>query len=167
VEQSPAAVEVRKDETTHLYEALIDGRVVGNLAYETTGGRVTLTHSYVDPDQRHRGIASALAHYALEDVSQSPTKIGIYCGFVADYVQDHPEWNDTVDISRSAFIATRTARDVTSGRLRAERPARHRRTRAHRRSDPHLAILVCRGADLLVERQPLTSSGRTFGWRSA
>jgi predicted GNAT family acetyltransferase len=116
VEQSPAAVEVRKDETTHLYEALIDGRVVGNLAYETTGGRVILTHSYVDPDQRHRGIASALAHYALEDVSQSPTKIGIYCGFVADYVQDHPEWNDTVDISRSAFIATRTARDVTSGR---------------------------------------------------
>ena len=116
MEQSPAAVEVRKDETTRLYEALIDGRVVGNLAYETTGGRAALTHSYVDPDQRHRGIASALARYALEDLSQSRTKVGIYCGFVADYVQDHPEWNDVVDISRSAFIATRTARDTTGGR---------------------------------------------------
>ncbi|WP_406044038.1 N-acetyltransferase [Micromonospora sp. NBC_00898] len=52
---------MRKDETIRLYEALIDGRVVGNLAYETTGGRVSLTHSYVDEDQRHRGIASALA----------------------------------------------------------------------------------------------------------
>ncbi|MFL6054375.1 MAG: GNAT family N-acetyltransferase [Actinoallomurus sp.] len=116
MEQSPAAVEVRKDETTRLYEALIDGRVVGNLAYETTGGRVMLTHSYVDPDERHRGIASALARYALEDLSQSRTKVGIYCGFVADYVQDHPEWNDAVDISRSAFIVTRTARDTTGGR---------------------------------------------------
>jgi hypothetical protein len=54
MEQSPAAVEVRKDETTRLYEALTDGRVVGNLTYETTGGRVTLTHSYVDPNKRHR-----------------------------------------------------------------------------------------------------------------
>jgi predicted GNAT family acetyltransferase len=116
MELSPATVAVCKDETTRLYEALIDGRVVGNLAYETTGGRVSLTHSYVDPDQRHRGIASALARYALEDLSQSRTKVGIYCGFVADYVQDHPEWNDAVDISRSALIATRTERDTNSGR---------------------------------------------------
>jgi uncharacterized protein len=113
---SQAAVEVRKDETTHLYEALIDGQVVGSLAYETTGGRVSLTHSYVDPDHRHRGIASALARYALEDVSQSGTKTGIFCGFVADYVQDHPEFNDVVDINRSAFIATHTARDENRGR---------------------------------------------------
>ena len=68
-------VEVRKDETTCLCEALIDGRVVGNRAYATTGGRVSLTHSYVDEDQRHRGIASALARQALEDLSQSQTKV--------------------------------------------------------------------------------------------
>src|SRR4051794_41602969 len=104
MERSPATVEVRKDETTRLYEALIDGRVVGDLAYETTGGRVSLTHSYVDEDQRHRGVASAMARYALEDLSQSQTKVVIYCGFVADYVEDHPEWKDAVDINRSAFI---------------------------------------------------------------
>ncbi|GHE89522.1 hypothetical protein GCM10014715_52560 [Streptomyces spiralis] len=112
---SPAAVEVRKDETTRLYEALIDGEVVGSLAYETTGGRVSLTHSYVDQDRRHQGIASAIARYALEDLSRSQAKVGVYCGFVADYVQAHPEWNGTVDINRSAFIATRTVRDTTSG----------------------------------------------------
>jgi hypothetical protein len=116
MEPSPAAVEVRKDKTTRLYEALIDGQVVGNLAYETTGGRVSLTHSYVDQDRRHQGIASALARYALEDLSQSQTKVGIYCGFVADYVQEHPEFNDAVDINRSGFIVTRTARDTNSDR---------------------------------------------------
>ncbi|WCD94222.1 GNAT family N-acetyltransferase [Streptomyces sp. HUAS 31] len=114
---SPAAVEVRKDETTRLYEALIDGQVVGTLAYETTGGHFSLTHSYVDHDQRHQGIASAMARYALEDLSQSQgqARIGIYCGFVADYVEAHPDWKDAVDVNRSAFIATHTARDTTSG----------------------------------------------------
>ncbi|MFD1276342.1 GNAT family N-acetyltransferase [Streptomyces kaempferi] len=72
MQPSPAAVEVRKDEATRLYEALVDDQVVGTLAYETTGGRATLTHSYVDPDQRHRGIASALARHALEDLAQGP-----------------------------------------------------------------------------------------------
>ena len=57
MQRSPTVVEVRKDETARLYEALTDGGVVGDLAYETTGGRATLPHSYVDPDQRHRGIA--------------------------------------------------------------------------------------------------------------
>lgn len=107
----PAGVEVRKDETARLYEAVIDGRVVGDLAFEKTGRRISLTHSYVDQDQRHRGIASALARYALEDLSQSHTKAAVYCGFVADYVEDHPEWKDVVDINRSALISTRTARD--------------------------------------------------------
>jgi predicted GNAT family acetyltransferase len=115
MEPPPAAVEVRKDENTRLYEALIDGQVVGNLAYETTGGRVSLTHSYVDQDRRHRGVASALARHALSDLSQSQTKVGIYCGFVADYVQEHPELTDAVEIDASAFIATRTARDKKRG----------------------------------------------------
>jgi predicted GNAT family acetyltransferase len=116
MESSPATVEVRKDTTTRLYEALVDGKVVGDLAYETSGGRVSLTHSYVDPDQRHQGIGSALARFALEDLSQDPEPVGIYCGFVADFVAEHPEFNDTADINRSAFIATRTARDTSRGR---------------------------------------------------
>jgi predicted GNAT family acetyltransferase len=115
MEPAPATVKVRKDTTTRLYEAVIDGQVVGNLAYETTGGRVSLTHSYVDPDRRHQGIASALARFALDDLSPSPAPVGIYCGFVADFVAGHPEFDDAVDINRSAFIATHTARDTNRG----------------------------------------------------
>ncbi|WP_181448895.1 GNAT family N-acetyltransferase [Nonomuraea aridisoli] len=107
---------MRKDETTRLYEALTDGRVDGTPAYETTGGRVTLAHSYADPGQRHRGIASPPARHALEDLGRSRTTVGFCRGFLADYVRVHPEWNDTAGISRSAFTATRTARDANSGR---------------------------------------------------
>ena len=116
MEPASADVKVRKDEKARLYEAVIDGRVVGSLAYETTGGRVSLTHSFVDEDVRHHGIASALARYALEDVRRSQGRAQIFCGFVADYVDDHPEWRDAADINRSAFVATRTARDSTRGR---------------------------------------------------
>lgn len=113
MEQSPSAVEVRKDENTRLYEALMGDRVVGTLAYETTGGRFTLTHSYVSPDARHKGVGSALARFALEDLSHNQSsKVGVYCGFVADYVLDHPEFNDAVDINRSALIATLSTRDM-------------------------------------------------------
>lgn len=116
MEPSQAAVEVRKDEKARLFEALIDGQVVGDLAYETTGGHVSLTHSYVDEDQRHRGVASALTRYALEDLSKSEAKVGVYCGFVADYVERHPEWKDVVDVNRSTLIPTRAVRDTSSGR---------------------------------------------------
>jgi predicted GNAT family acetyltransferase len=113
--EPPAAIELRKDETNRLYEALIDGEVVGTLAYETTGGRVSLSHSYVDENHRHRGVGSALARYALEDLRRSQSKPDIYCGFVADYVEDHPEWKDAVDIHYSGLIATRTSRDINTG----------------------------------------------------
>lgn len=123
MELSSSAVEVHKDEKNRLYEALIDGQVVGDLAYETIGGRVSLTHSYVDESRRHQGVASALARYALEDLSrrddaggQSQAKVGIYCAFVADYIQRHPEFADTAEINRSNFIATHTARDTNRGR---------------------------------------------------
>lgn len=115
MEPSPGALEVRKNETARLYEALIDGQVVGDLAYETTGGQVSLTHSYVDPDRRHHGIASSLAHTALEDLSRSGSRVGIYCGFVADYVEEHPEWSHIVDVHRSSLVATRSARDTNRG----------------------------------------------------
>jgi uncharacterized protein len=115
--ESPAAsVEVRKNITARLYEALIAGQVVGTLAYEQVGGRIALTHSYVDPEQRNHGIASSLARFALEDLRDSQSRAGVYCGFVADYVQEHPEYEDSVEISRSAFLATRTALDTNRGR---------------------------------------------------
>jgi predicted GNAT family acetyltransferase len=115
MEPRSASVEVRKNTAARLYEALIDGEVVGDLAYEMVGGRVSLTHSYVDARHRHQGIASSLARFALEDLRDSQSRVGIFCGFVADFVREHPEYEDTVEVSRSAFLATRTALDTNRG----------------------------------------------------
>jgi uncharacterized protein len=99
-------VEVRKDERTRLYEAVIAGEVVGSLAYETVGGTTALTHSFVDPERRNRGVGSALAEFALKDVAESGTRPLVYCGFVSDYVDAHQRWDGAVDISRWAMIPT-------------------------------------------------------------
>jgi predicted GNAT family acetyltransferase len=102
-------VEVRKTEQTRLYEAVIGGKVVGSLAYERVGGKTALTHSYVDPDRRNMGVGSALAEFALTDVTSDGTRPVIYCGFVADYVDAHPKWTGAVEVSRWGMIPTRNS----------------------------------------------------------
>lgn len=101
-------VEVRKVEHTRLYEAVIGGQVVGSLAYETVGGKTALTHSFVDPDRRNKGVGSALAEFALADVTGSGVRPVVYCGFVSDYVDTHPKWKDAVEIARWGLIPTRS-----------------------------------------------------------
>ena len=103
-------VRVRKVEQTRLYEAVVGGQVVGSLAYETTGGRIALTHSFVDPDRRNIGIGSALAEFALADVTASGARPLVYCGFVSDYVDAHPRWNGAVEVSHWGMIPTRSTR---------------------------------------------------------
>ena len=93
---------VRKNTATRLYEALIGEKVVGNLAYETSGGTVSLTHSFVDPEHRHHGVGTALAEFALADLSESGTRPAVHCGFVADFIDSRPEWRDAADVRRSA-----------------------------------------------------------------
>lgn len=101
-------VQVRKAEQTRLYEAVIDGQVVGSLAYETVGGTTALTHSYVDPERRNKGVGSALAEFALSDVTGAGVRPVVYCGFVSDYVDAHPQWKGAVEIPRWGMIPTRS-----------------------------------------------------------
>ena len=86
---------------------LPDGKVVGNLAYEPVSDRTWLTHSFVDPEYRHQGVASELARFALEDLLDEGAKAGVYCSFVIDFVRENPDWNRSLDIQYSSFISRR------------------------------------------------------------
>jgi predicted GNAT family acetyltransferase len=90
-------VQVRHNQPVRSYEAVVDGVVVGTLIYETAGGRRSLTHTFVDPSHRGRGIAAALARYALDDAKADGVRARAVCGYVAAYVGRHPEYQDTVD----------------------------------------------------------------------
>jgi hypothetical protein len=74
------------------YDAVRDGRVVGMIVYSQHGTRTTIRHTIVDPDFRGQGIATALARYALDDITAGSGTLSNYCGFIADFIDTHPEY---------------------------------------------------------------------------
>ena len=87
-----AEVEVGRNESRHRYEAIVDGQVAGFLRYTAKPGQTILVHTEVDPAFEGRGIGSAIARYALEDVRARGDEVVVQCPFVAAYVKRHPEY---------------------------------------------------------------------------
>ncbi len=73
------------------YEARLDGELVGHADYRIDGGRVTITHTEVDPAQGGRGIGSELVRRVLLDVASRELELVPQCPFVADYLRRHPD----------------------------------------------------------------------------
>lgn len=90
-------VQVRHNQPVRSYEAVLDGVVVGTLIYETAGGRRSLTHTFVDPRYRGRGIAAELARFALNDAKAEGIRPRAVCGYVATFVVRHPEYQQMID----------------------------------------------------------------------
>jgi AcrR family transcriptional regulator len=77
------------------YEALVDGRPAGHLAYDRTERLVVVTRTEVDPDLEDAGVAGALVRRALEDVrAEGTTKVLATCPFVTWWVECRPEYAD-------------------------------------------------------------------------
>jgi uncharacterized protein len=91
-----AAVEVHRNDENHHYEATLDGKVVGHVAFRIRPGGVVLIHTETDPAYEGRGIGAALARGALDDVRARGLKALVQCPFIASYVQRHPEYQNLV-----------------------------------------------------------------------
>lgn len=63
-------------------------------SYRQAPGRVVITHTETPPALRGRGIASQLVKGALELIRADGQKVVAGCGFVADYLDAHPEYAD-------------------------------------------------------------------------
>ena len=71
--------------------------VLGELAfanYRLTPSAVIITHTETPRNLRGRGIASELVKGALQLIRADGLKVIAGCGFVADYLQKHPEFAD-------------------------------------------------------------------------
>ena len=76
------------------YEARVDGAVAGFAAYRLRGDRIVLTHTEVDPAYEGKGVGSALAKVALDDVRARGLTAVVQCPFIAAYIRRHPEYAD-------------------------------------------------------------------------
>jgi uncharacterized protein len=89
-------VDVRNNEADARYEIALDGDVVGYAFYRPDRDRVVFTHTEVSPDVGGKGIGSALARGALDDVRRQGKHVVPRCPFIAGYLQRHAEYADLV-----------------------------------------------------------------------
>lgn len=98
-------------ETTHnparsRYEAHIGGDLAGFAEYQLTDELVVFTHTEVDERFEGKGVGSALARFALDDVrADGSRRVLPQCPFIKGWIGKHPDYVDLV------YGAERTARD--------------------------------------------------------
>ncbi len=66
------------------------------LQYRFYGDQLWLMHTEVPKKLGSMGIASALAHYALEWAKENQILVKVVCPFVAAYLKRHTEYNPII-----------------------------------------------------------------------
>src|ERR687890_2635143 len=79
------------------YEAHVDGELAGFAAYHLTRSSIVFTHTEVDPAFKGRGVGSAIARFALDDVrAKGERDVVPVCPFINGWIDKHPEYGDLV-----------------------------------------------------------------------
>jgi hypothetical protein len=87
--------EVRDNKAQSRFELDAQGEIAF-ANYRRNTGRVIITHTETPKALRGRGIASNLVKGALQLIRAEGLKVVAGCGFVADYLETHPEYADLV-----------------------------------------------------------------------
>ncbi len=75
------------------YEARLDGALAGFAEYQLTDELIVFTHTEVDPAFEGKGVGSALARHALDDVRDAGTrKVLPLCPFIKGWIGRHREY---------------------------------------------------------------------------
>jgi predicted GNAT family acetyltransferase len=87
--------EVRDNPEKNRYELLEDGKLLGVSDYRAQGDKLALPHTEIVPARRNQGLGHQLVKGALDDVRRrGGLKVVPYCWFVAEFIQDNPEYAD-------------------------------------------------------------------------
>ncbi len=88
-----SAVTVTDNPAANRFEARIDGALAGFVDYELTEDTVAFTHTIVDPAFGGRGVGSALARHALDQVRAAGTRKAVpICPFIKAWITRNPEY---------------------------------------------------------------------------
>lgn len=76
------------------YVATLDGRPIVAADYRLSDGTVLFHHTFTEPLHRGSGRAAELISFALDDVRRSGRRVSATCWYVAQFLDDHPEYED-------------------------------------------------------------------------
>ena len=86
-------VQVVHDPSRTRYAATIDGEAAGFAEYILTDEMIVLTHTEVDRRFEGRGVGSAIARFALDDVrDEGRRKVLPLCPFIKGWIGRHREY---------------------------------------------------------------------------
>lgn len=100
-----SGVEVSHNEDTSRYEARLDGTVAGFAEYQLAKELIVFTHTEVDPVHEGKGVGSALARFALDDVRTDGTrKVLPLCPFIKAWIGRNPDYANLVYGARHSTV---------------------------------------------------------------
>jgi hypothetical protein len=86
---------VTRDPDHRRYDASAGGTgIAGFIDYQETSEPVVLTHTEVNPSFEGRGVGSALARAALDDIRDRRLKALVICPFILSWLRRHHEYVD-------------------------------------------------------------------------
>ena len=103
-------VDVRDVDDSERYEARVAGELAGIAEYRRRDGRTVFTHTEVADAFEGKGVGSALARGALDDVRARGERAVPVCPFIAEWIERHPDYQDLVDDELYAKLLERAAR---------------------------------------------------------
>jgi hypothetical protein len=89
-------VVVRRDDSRHRYEAHLDGQLAGYLEYREREHEIVLIHTETVEGFQGRGVATALARFAMDDVRARGLQAVVLCPFLRAWLAKNPQYNDIV-----------------------------------------------------------------------
>lgn len=89
-------VQVFRNDENSRYEAHVDGRLAGFAEFLVTNEIVVFTHTEVEPVCEGKGIGSALARFAMDDMRARDVSVLPLCPFIKGWIERHREYVDIV-----------------------------------------------------------------------
>ena len=90
---SPDEIVVRHNAAANRFEAAM-GAHLAVAEYVLEDGRMVLTHTFVPPELRGRGLAEKLVRPALDLARAEGRRVVPQCSYVATFIERHPEYQD-------------------------------------------------------------------------
>jgi len=89
-------IRVHRNEPAHRFEAELDGTPAGFIEYKVRGNEILLIHTETLAGFEGKGVASALAQAALDEIRERDEKAVVICPFITSWLTRHPEYQDIV-----------------------------------------------------------------------
>ena len=89
------AIVVRHNAAESRFEVVVES-FLAVADYELTAGTMVMTHTFVPPELRGRGIAEKLVRAALDWAAAERHRVVPACSYAATFVQRHAEYQSLV-----------------------------------------------------------------------